>query len=553
MQNRYVPLAKLATGGQAEILLARLEGTQGFEKLVVLKRLLPHLADERRHVDMFLDEARTAARINHANVCQVYELGEDAGRYTIVMEYLEGVTMTRVGFALPRPREVDDLRLLTELARQACEGLHYAHELTALDGSPAGLVHRDVSPQNLLVTVDGTVKVVDFGIAKSRWSSTRTRTGHILGKTAYMSPEQVRGETLDRRSDVFSLGVVLWELYGGKGLFRFDNDYHTFRAITEERIPDVREAQADLPAALAEVIASALSRDRKQRPATMRVLSERLVGAMHPLGPPLSAGSVAAWMDARFGGEIRERRARVADALAKAKTTGRRAAPRMPADDLPVLPTDVDLAPPRASMGADGRGSLTRDSQVPLTDDRPGTRMPLAAPPPSAEVSRLSTEPLRPAGLSRTAWVVIAAAAGAVFALIVHLVAGTAETPTVVALPLPPDAAPVAVAPVPVVPDAAPPPPVVDKLPEAPPPVAKARTPAKKVVKERGPGFLTVDSRPWATIYVDGKSIGVTPIVRQALPAGTHAVRAVAQDGREQKFRVTIEAGKETPRRRLDW
>jgi len=280
VRGKYVPLARLATGGMAEILLARLEGARGFEKLVVLKRLLPHLAGEQQHVAMFLDEARTVARISHPNVCQVHELGEQRGRYTIVMEYLEGVTLARVGQVLPDLRGVFELRLIAELFRQACDGLHHAHELRALDGTPVGLVHRDVSPQNLLVTLDGAAKILDFGIAKSSWSTTRTRAGVILGKTAYMTPEQVRGEPLDRRSDLFSLGVVLHELLTGLSLFRRDNDFLTYKAITEQPIEDVRELQPAIPRALAEIVHRTLARAREDRPASARELGERIAAAV---------------------------------------------------------------------------------------------------------------------------------------------------------------------------------------------------------------------------------------------------------------------------------
>ena len=264
VSGRYAPLTRLATGGMAEILLARLEGAQGFEKLVVLKRLLPHLDGEQRLVSMFLDEARTVARISHPNVCQVNELGEDNGRYIIVMEYLEGVTFGRVTRALPERKDDFELRLVVELFRQACEGLHHAHELRGLDGTPAGLVHRDVSPQNLLVTVDGLIKVLDFGIAKTSWSTTPTRAGTVMGKLAYMSPEQVRGERVDRKSDLFSLGVVLHEVLVRRWLYRRETDFLTYRAITDRDAPDVRELQPHLPARYRETCAK-LERDQNGR------------------------------------------------------------------------------------------------------------------------------------------------------------------------------------------------------------------------------------------------------------------------------------------------
>jgi serine/threonine-protein kinase len=292
-RSQYVPVARLARGGMAEIVLARLGGASGFEKLVVLKRLLPHLAGQKRHVSMFLHEACVAARISHPNVCQVYELGEAGGHYNIVMEYLEGAAVGQVVLGLPAQRGELDVRLLVEVFRQLCAGLHHAHEARTAEGGPAGLVHRDVSPQNLLVTVDGVAKVLDFGIAKSSWSRTQTRAGVILGKVGYLSPEQVRRERLDRRSDVFSLGVVLHEALTGQSLFHRDTSIETCKAVLACEVPGVREAQPQVPAALEAVVRQALAPRREDRPATAAELAALLVAAIAPIGGPLHTSEVA--------------------------------------------------------------------------------------------------------------------------------------------------------------------------------------------------------------------------------------------------------------------
>src|SRR5690242_4657129 len=262
--GKYTLVAKLATGGMAEIFLARLHGDGGFEKLVCIKRILPQLARDPQFVAMFLDEARVVARISHPNVCQVFELGELAGQYYIAMEYLEGVPLARFrrrepGFAPPSPR------LVAGAGAQACEGLHHAHQLKGKDGELLGVIHRDVSPQNLFVTVDGIVKVLDFGIAKVQDASSKTSTGAVKGTYAYMAPEQLRNEGLDRRTDVWAVGTVLWEVLARRSLFKRDTEFLTFQAIVQDPIPDIRELRPDVPGTLAEVIACALSRDRDER------------------------------------------------------------------------------------------------------------------------------------------------------------------------------------------------------------------------------------------------------------------------------------------------
>src|SRR6185295_16849576 len=233
--GKYGLVARLATGGMAEIFLARLQGVAGFEKLVCIKRILPHLARDKQFVAMFLDEARIAARISHPNVCQVFELGEIEGSYYIAMEYLEGVPLSCF-----RRRDYDhdppDPRLIAGIAVQACEALHHAHQLKNPDGSVMEVVHRDVSPQNLFVTVDGVVKVLDFGIAKIQDATIKTTTGAIKGTHAYMAPEQLRGQRVDRRTDVFALGIVMWETLIGRHLFRRETEFLTFQAITSEPV-----------------------------------------------------------------------------------------------------------------------------------------------------------------------------------------------------------------------------------------------------------------------------------------------------------------------------
>ncbi|HEY5923072.1 MAG TPA: serine/threonine-protein kinase [Kofleriaceae bacterium] len=305
--GKYTLVAKLATGGMAEIFLARLHGDGGFEKLVCIKRILPHLAKDPQFVAMFLDEARVAARISHPNVCQVFELGECEGQYYIAMEYLEGVPLSvfrrKDFYAMP-----PDPRLVAGFGVQACEGLHHAHQLKRPDGELLGVIHRDISPQNLFATTDGVVKVLDFGIAKVQDASVRTSTGAVKGTYAYMAPEQLRNESLDRRVDVWAIGAVLWETLAQRHLFKRDTEFLTFEAITKLPIPDIFEVRPDVPPLLADTIARALSRNPADRFASARALGEALAQAVGPLGGPASSAQISDEVTHSFEATLAEQR-----------------------------------------------------------------------------------------------------------------------------------------------------------------------------------------------------------------------------------------------------
>jgi serine/threonine protein kinase len=220
--GRYRVFASLGRGGMAEIQLASAQGPKGFNKLVVVKRLRPLLADDAAAVNMFLDEARLDARLNHPNLIHTYEFGEERGAYFIVMEFLEGQPLNEILYAIQgpagKPGRVVSPSVWAKIVSDALAGLHYAHELRDYDGTPLGVVHRDVSPQNIIVTYDGGVKLVDFGIAKASVNAAKTESQVIKGKLAYMAPEQVDGATLDRRADIFAMGIVLWECLTQKRL-----------------------------------------------------------------------------------------------------------------------------------------------------------------------------------------------------------------------------------------------------------------------------------------------------------------------------------------------
>jgi len=287
--GRYRVVDEIGVGGMASVYLARVDGAGGFQKWVAIKRIHPHLTENDHVVRMFLDEARIAASISHPNVAQVFDLGQHDGTYWIAMEYLHGEPVREIFRLREQIGSPTDPRIVARIISDAAEGLHAAHELHAKDGRPLNLVHRDVSPHNLFVTYDGVVKVVDFGIAKVAGRPLQTRVGVIRGKLAYMSPEQAMCKALDRRTDVFALGVVAWELLTGRRLFRAANDLATVRNVIEGPIPTPRSVHAAVPALLDDIVMHALDRDPERRIPTARELSRALqqflVGTGQIVGP----------------------------------------------------------------------------------------------------------------------------------------------------------------------------------------------------------------------------------------------------------------------------
>jgi len=338
--GRYELLARLATGGMGEIFLARLEGAAGFEKLFVVKRILPHLADDARFRQMLIAEARLASRLTHANICQVYELGETDGQLYIVMEYLEGITILPLLRKLSKEQGSLDFGFVGGVLQQATDALHYAHELRDRDGQDLGLVHRDVTPSNIFLTEAGVVKVLDFGIAKVKDASANTQTGTVKGKYAYMAPEQLRGAAIDRRVDVFALGVCVYEMLALRRLFQRKTDYLTFRAVMEQPIPDVRRYRADVPDALAAVLSQALERDPGKRFDTARQFGTAMLDALSAYGRTWSQGEISDFVRLEFAADITKRQAQVANAVNRSAAGQRSTMPLIAHD--PGEPTNVD-------------------------------------------------------------------------------------------------------------------------------------------------------------------------------------------------------------------
>ena len=263
--GRYQVVDLLATGGMAEILRCRVVGPHAFEQRVVLKRILPHLARDPDFVDMFVDEARIVAKIRHSNVVTVHELASHGDELFLVMEYLEGENAAAFMSRLADEGRQLPHAVAAHIVAEACAGLHAAHQLVDDDGNNRGLVHRDVTPHNLFVTRDGHIKIIDFGIAIAAGRKAKTETGHLKGKFSYMSPEQCVGDSLDRRSDIFSLGVVLYELATGQRLFKRSTDLMTLRAICEEPIAAPSTVDDAIGPELDQIVMRALSRRREDR------------------------------------------------------------------------------------------------------------------------------------------------------------------------------------------------------------------------------------------------------------------------------------------------
>jgi eukaryotic-like serine/threonine-protein kinase len=365
----YRVVDEIGVGGMASVHLARMDGPGGFQKWVAIKRIHPHLVEDETFVNMFLDEARVAARISHPNVATVFELGKHQDTYWIAMEYLHGEPLREVmrhteEVGQPMPPEI-----ACRVIADAAEGLHAAHELLGRDGEKLGLVHRDVTPHNLFVTYDGSTKVVDFGIAKHSSRTANTRAGTLKGKLAYMAPEQVRGEQLDRRTDVFALGVVLWELTTGRRLFRMDSDMETLAKVQACVVPQPGRMVRGYPADLEAIVMKALARARIERQQTARELSRALQSWLMRRGQFVGGDEVAAYMASIFGDRLQERDAHLRWAADVTQTVdideAEPPAARRPREDATTLSygdSDVQLAPPAA------RGAPREEEASPAHD-----------------------------------------------------------------------------------------------------------------------------------------------------------------------------------------
>ena len=320
--GKYRIIAKLGEGGMAHVFLAVAHGPIGFSRLSVLKVVRPHLAEDPEILQMFLDEARLAGRLNHANVVQTYEVGEEDGRYVLVMEYLEGQPLRALQRRTKENVDTIPLPLQLKILVDALSGLHYAHELREYDGTPLHLVHRDVSPHNIFVTYDGQVKVLDFGIAKAANSSQETKSGVIKGKVSYMAPEQFETGPVDRRADIYSMGAILWQTATGFRMWRGTTDAQVMFAVSHGQIPRPSEVKSGVPGELDRICMRALAVNPDDRYPTAEAMQKDLRAFASELSTAVSALELGAFVAKEFAQERRDLRDRIEQQLSRSAETG---------------------------------------------------------------------------------------------------------------------------------------------------------------------------------------------------------------------------------------
>lgn len=359
--GRYELAFELAQGGFAVVYLARVVGPGGFEKFVALKKIHSHLAQEKEFVDMFLDEARIAACINHPNVCPVFDFGEADGAYYLAMDYVFGEPFAAVMRALRKlpPERLTPARfpLIARILSEAADGLHAAHEATGPDGRPLHVVHRDVAPPNFFIRYDGHVQVVDFGIASAVGKLHMTATGVMKGHLSYVAPEQFNGGKVDRRTDIWGLGVMLWEMLAGRRLYRRDSDVKTMFAVLSEPLVPMRDIVADVPPALDAVVRKALAKNPNDRFQTAREMSQALNSYLQAGNTVVSSHEVAKWLQDLLP-NAREQKTHIID-QARLQLEARRTG-----QVVPLARVDSSIPP----EGADSSSSL----QAQLEPQAPG-------------------------------------------------------------------------------------------------------------------------------------------------------------------------------------
>ena len=541
----YQLIAKLATGGMAEIFLARPTGARDRD-VMVLKRILPHLAEDEHFVTMFRDEADLASKLLHKNVCHVRAFGEYGGTWFISMEYLHGVPLSRMMTRLSKAGKMLDFRVVAGIIVQACEGLHAAHEARGPDGQLMNVVHRDVSPPNMMVCADGVVKLLDFGIAKARGANSRTRTGTVKGKNAYMSPEQILGKELDRRSDVFALAIVMYEMLAIRRLFHRDSDFLTFKAITEEPIPEIRERRPDLPPGMRAALIQAMARDPNGRFDTALAFGNAIRNSVSTLGGPATPQDLARLLFTDFADEMAAR-----DEILKAADEPAPISPPRPARPTPPPPLPI----PQARSGEFGQaGQVVGQSDragtgpieaVPSMIVQPGSSR-VYVPMPPAEVLDLSgnvlpdswmadpsTDLLRGHRIRSIRNAAIALGVLLVLAAAIFYAATRGGDNRGSALP------PIA--------DAGPP-------PDADLPIDAANEPSHdSIVALSRYGFFSITATAKTQIYIDTKPISETPLTRWPLTPGPHKVKAIGPRGKIKQINITIYGGRDTDEGTITW
>ncbi|NLY95464.1 MAG: serine/threonine protein kinase [Myxococcales bacterium] len=276
--SKYNVIERLAAGGMAEVFIAEQTNVKGFKKRVAIKRVLPHLGENESFIGMFLDEARLGARLQHANIVSVLDIGASDNTYFIVMEYVDGCDLKKVVETFRKHNRPFPVKEAIFIAMEACRGLSYAHELVDDEGNTSPVIHRDISPPNILISKRGEVKVTDFGLAKATTQISKTDPGVVKGKFSYLSPEAASGLEVDVRTDIFAMGIVLWEMIAGRRLFLGDNDYQTVKLVQQANVPRLSRLHPDVDAELESILDRALARDPAQRFQSAREFGDALAG-----------------------------------------------------------------------------------------------------------------------------------------------------------------------------------------------------------------------------------------------------------------------------------
>lgn len=280
-EHKYRVIKRLEAGGMAEVFVGEATSVQGFKKQVAIKRVLPHLAQNHDFIEMFLDEARLSARLTHANIVSVFDISARDDTYFLIMEFVDGANLKKILEGVHATGKRIPLGYAIYICIEACRGLSYAHELHDDEGQPLGIVHRDISPPNIMVTKRGEVKVADFGLAKAGTQLSQTDPGVVKGKFSYLSPEAAQGEEVDARTDIFSLGIVLWEMLAGRRLFLGDNDYATVKLVQQANIPRLAPLNPEVDEEFEEVLLRSLTRDKHARYQSARDFGDALAGYLY--------------------------------------------------------------------------------------------------------------------------------------------------------------------------------------------------------------------------------------------------------------------------------
>ncbi|MFO0710023.1 MAG: serine/threonine-protein kinase [Sandaracinus sp.] len=580
--GRYEILGRIAFGGMAEIFLGRENLSAGATRMLVIKRILPQVADDRAFVEMFLDEARLAIQLSHSHICHIYEFGEIEGTYFIAMEWIHGATLGKV---IRRAREKHGLapELVVKILAQVAEALDYAHQARDQAGNPLHIVHRDVTPHNIMVSYGGQVKLLDFGIAKAESASTKTEAGVVKGKFAYMSPQQCLGRDIDARADVFALGICLYEALTGRSLYQRSTDYETMKAVIEEPVPSIRDVRPELPMELDAIVQRALQKNVDDRWPSAGQLQGALEDWLASIGRAVPASRVADLMTSLFEEEVQRgplldstpfgqsfKRLRsdteagaVTRALTPSQPLERGLDARMTDPDA-VVPASLPppAAPPTPSWSARvglglaalaslaivgggawylGRATSAEPRTAPVATTAPPPSS--AAPPATSTTAEPPSTSLPPStttipAIAQGRLVVHVDARGATVRVDDHELSATELV----------DGLSLAAGPHTVHAEHA-----ERRAFEATVEIASGETETleahlepRVIAAVRPPGMLSIDTRPWSKVYVGPRLLGTTPIAEAEVQSGSVRLRIVDRDGRTFTRTITVPPNQES-------